>query len=310
MHILVIGGSGFIGARFVKFAAAAGHRITIVSRKLPVGENTESTWISGGIEAIVANPRLLSGADIVCHFASTSVPASSNTNPATDVSENLTLGLRLLEAMRREGSKRIMYLSSGGAVYGQARYSPIDEDHPLAPISSYGIVKMAMERYLSIYENAHDFSPLVIRPANPYGPGQRSSEQFGLIPAMLEIARTNGTAHIFGDGSVIRDFIYIDDLCSLLLAAAESNCSGIYNAGSGQGASIIDIIAAAEQVSGRMIKREYLPARPFDPPEITLDISKASADFGWSPQVSLNQGLAATWHGMVNVGTAHVGGRG
>lgn len=293
MHIIVVGGNGFIGSHFVACVVDAGHTVTVVGRnKIPrLAHHRSFEFFGGGLDALVGNYKLLESADIICHFASSSIPATSNLDPVGDIECNLISTVKLLEAMRVVGRKRILYLSSGGAVYGRPKFSPITEDHPLNPVSAYGINKVAAEKYLSMYAELYGFEPLVIRPANPYGPGQGKVGQLGAVTTFLSLAMSGKTATVWGDGSVIRDFVYISDLCDLLLKGLESSVSGIYNCGSGKGTSLSDLMQLIEQVSGKVISRDFQPARPFDPPEILLDISKAQADFGWHPKVSLLQGL-------------------
>jgi UDP-glucose 4-epimerase len=294
VHIVLIGGSGFIGEHFAHAACAAGHEVTVVSRR-PAPTKAEVRWIDGGIAALAADRATLASADIVCHFASTSVPAASNLDPAGDIRDNLLTGVQLLDAMRDAGTTRIMYLSSGGAIYGQPRYSPIDEEHPQDPMSSYGIVKASMEHYLSLYARLYGLRPLVVRPSNPFGPGQAGSGQFGVVANFLALAASGATATIFGDGSIVRDFVYIDDLTRFLLAAAQSDRSGVYNCGSGVGHSLIDVLHAVEQACGHPIGRRHVAARAADPSSVVLDIRRAAEHFSWAPRVSLEEGVAATW---------------
>ncbi|HEX8303055.1 NAD-dependent epimerase/dehydratase family protein [Sphingomonas sp.] len=294
MRILLIGGSGFIGSRFASAAAAAGHEVTIVSRS-PRPQATPYGWIAGGIDALLADPNLIARADMLCQFASTTFPATSSLDPVADVTENLIPNIQLLEAMRGMGASRILYLSSGGAVYGRPERNPIPEMHTQRPISSYGIVKGAVERYLGMHAELHGLQTTIIRPANPYGPGQSAARQQGVIAALLAAARDDREAVIYGDGSIIRDFIYLDDLCGLLLTALESGATGVFNAGSGQGASLNEVIDTVESVTGRKIRRKTLPVREFDPPAIVLDIGRARDQLGWSPSVPLKEGIARTW---------------
>lgn len=298
MRIVVVGGSGFIGRHFVRAAAGAGHEVCVVSRG-GAGMHSDLPGvrvIGGGAEALAANPQELAAADAILHFASTSIPASSNADPVADIRGNLIPGVMLLDAMREAGCKRIIYLSSGGAIYGRPLHSPIPEDHPQRPISSYGVVKGALERYLGMYADLHGFRAAIVRPANPFGPGQDLSGQIGVISAMLGAARSGERPVVYGDGSIVRDFLYIDDLCTLLLGILERDATGTYNCGSGTGASIAEVMAIVEKVSGCRFDPHYLPARAFDPPAIVLDIARARAELDWTPQVSLEEGIARTWH--------------
>jgi UDP-glucose 4-epimerase len=298
VRIILIGGSGFIGRRFAERAIEQGHHVTIVSQRSAPATWGGADWISGGMARLIESPLLLRNADVVCQFASVSTPASSAVDPVGDVNGNLLPSIRLLEAMRTAGTKRIVFISSGGAVYGIPRYSPMDEEHPQWPISSYGIVKGSIERYLGLYKELYGFSPFIIRPANPYGPGQHESSFLGFITTMLKIAKEDGEAIIFGDGSIVRDFVYIDDLCDLLLLGIECNITGVFNCGSGTGGTLLEVLDAVEQVTGKRIRRNHKISRPFDPPTIMLDITKARQELSWSPKTSLQEGLERSWASM------------
>ena len=293
MRIVVTGGNGFIGSHFVAAAVDKGHRVTVAglgeTPRFPHGRPFE--FLPGGVLGLAAAPAVLSAADIVCHFASSTTPATSNADPAADIEANLVGTVQLLEAMRRTGNRRILYLSSGGAVYGRPLATPISEDHPLNPMSSYGVGKMAAEKYLRMYKELYDFSPIVIRPSNPYGPGQETVGQLGVVTTFIHLALSGNPATFWGDGSIVRDFISISDLTALVLAAAESKITGTYNCGAGVGTSLIELAAIVERASGKSLARVVQPARPFDPPSIVLDIRKAERTFGWSPKVELEDGI-------------------
>ena len=296
MHLVVIGGNGFIGKHFVDAAVARGHSVTIVGRASSIAQEHGPAvdYRSGGIAALAANSALLGRADRICHFATSVTPATSNADPLADIETNLMGTVRLLEAMRHAGNRRILFLSSGGAVYGRPHYLPIDEAHPLHPVSSYGVVKAAIEQYLRLYEVNYGFAPTIIRLANPYGPGQHSIGQLGAVNTFIHLAQTGQRATLWGDGGVVRDFVYISDVTALLLAAAESETTGTFNCGAGVGTSLIELIATVEQATGKALQRQFKPGRTFDPPAVLLDVSNARKMFGWVPTVTLEDGVART----------------
>jgi UDP-glucose 4-epimerase len=211
--------------------------------------------------------------------------------------ENLLPTVALLERMRSHGNKRVLFLSSGGAVYGVPRSLPIPEDHPTDPISPYGVGKLAAEKYLGYCAAVHGFWPVIIRPANPYGPNQGKVGQLGAVWTFLQMIREGRTATLFGDGSAIRDFVHVDDLCALMLAALDRNAQGIFNCGGGEGVTLAGLIAVIERATGRSLAVEYKPARAFDPPAVVLDIARARNELEWSPHVSLESGIAALVQG-------------
>lgn len=287
---VVIGGQGFIGAAFVDSLKRRGHSVTIVSRD----SNTEVEGVetvTGGMDVLVSQPSLLAGCDGVCHFASATIPSSSVGGPLNDIESNLSPTLRLLEAMRLHGNRRLIYLSSGGAIYGLPNHIPISEDHGKKPISHYGLGKLAIETYLDYYSREHDFKVAAIRPANPYGPGQGKIGQLGAVTTFLRMIQNGQTATLYGDGSTVRDFVHIDDLCAMLMRIVETGATGVWNCGGGEGTSLKDLIRKIENATGKTLRIDYKPVRPFDPPAIVLDNERAKSELGWEPKVTLHDGI-------------------
>ncbi len=289
MHIIIVGGNGFIGRHFATRSERAGHRITIVGRSRDYAGLHD--YLPGGQIALAANPALLAEADLVCHLASSTIPATANADPISDVEANLVDTLRLLEAMRHSGSGRLLYLSSGGAIYGAPTSVPIREDHPTDPLSAYGITKLAVEKYLAMYARTGALRPTIIRPSNAYGSGQTSLGRLGAVTTFLNLALSGKTATIWGDGSVVRDYVHVSDICELMLLAAEHGETGIFNCGSGQGTSLLELMTLIETITGKPIARHMRPTRSFDPPAIVLDTSRAEAAFGWTPKIKLEDGI-------------------
>lgn len=297
MRALVIGGNGFIGSHLCEGLRANGHAVRVLD---PGPARADVDWTGleyrrGAYTDAETLGTALADIDAVFHLASTTVPASANRDPAFDVSSNLVGTLGLLDAMQARGVRRIVFLSSGGTVYGDPESLPVREDHPLRPISSYGIVKVAIEQYLRMYRHLDRLDPLVLRPSNPYGPRQSAAGGQGFVAAAIARLREDAPLQIWGDGGTIRDYLYIDDLVALIVRAAESGVCGTFNAGSGEGASLNDVRRAVERAAGRPLRVEHLPARGFDVRRIELDIAAARERFGWRPAVSLEDGIARTW---------------
>lgn len=297
MRILLLGGNGFIGSHLAERLRDEGHVATVMDPRAP---RADVDW--RGIEYRRAEYRdartlggLLDACDVVVHLASTTVPSSANRDPAFDVSTNLIDMLALIAAMRERGRRRIVFFSSGGTVYGNPERLPVDERQPLSPICSYGIVKMALEKYLLMYQLQGDLDPLILRPSNPYGPRQPTAGSQGFVATAMARLRGGRTLEIWGDGGNIRDYLYIDDLVDFARRATLSDICGVYNAGSGIGFSIEDVRAAIERAVGRAIAVEYKPARPYDVRAVVLDIAAAGMQFGWAPSVGLDDGVARTW---------------
>lgn len=209
---------------------------------------------------------------------------------------NLQGSLRLLEACRQAGVRRVVFISSGGTVYGRLQQSPVPEDHPTFPICSYGIVKLAIERYLHLFKVLHGLDYTILRVSNPYGPFQSTNGLQGAVQVFVSKLLRHESIEIWGDGSVVRDFLHIDDLvCALQLSAQmPEGMSGIYNVGSGHGTSLNELLEALTLVSGLSSTRVYRPSRPYDVPHSVLDITKIGAELDWKPLVSLEDGLGRT----------------
>ncbi|GAB2497598.1 NAD-dependent epimerase/dehydratase family protein [Arenimonas alkanexedens] len=301
MRALLVGGNGFIGASLVPVLRARGVDVAVLDPGQP---RTDVDWtgvefIAGSLADAAITTQALSGVDVVFHLAGTTVPSTSNLDPVADVQGNLVATLGLIGAMRATGVRRIVYFSSGGTVYGNPTVSPVPESHPLHPISSYGVVKVAIENYLSMYQQLGDIDPVILRPSNPYGPRQSTAGVQGAVAAFLGLALRNEPIRIWGDGEVVRDYLYIDDLCDLAATAGLSREVGVFNVGSGEGVSLNALCTRVSEATGRRLVVDYLPGRAFDVRRVVLDVSSAQRAFGWSPRTSLTDGLAATWRALV-----------
>jgi UDP-glucose 4-epimerase len=170
----------------------------------------------------------LAGADVVYHLISTTVPGTSNVDPMGDVQSNLVGTIRLIQEMKKHQVKRIVYLSSGGTVYGDPSRLPVSEDHPLDPLCSYGIVKVAVEKYLNMHSVLEGLNATVLRVSNPYGGiARRTNDLQGVIPIFLRKMVAGKNIEIWGDGSTVRDYIYIDDLVDAMVCALEAQESAV-----------------------------------------------------------------------------------
>jgi UDP-glucose 4-epimerase len=237
----------------------------------------------------------VSGCDIVYHLVSTTLPRSSNENPVYDVETNVIGTLHLLEAIRKHKAKKVIFVSSGGTVYGIPEGTPIKESHPTEPICSYGIGKLAIEKYLSLYHLLHGVEYCVLRLANPFGERQRVSAAQGAIAVFLHKALRNEVIEIWGDGSVTRDYFHVSDAVSALIRVLsyEGNAR-VFNIGSGVGRSLNEVLAAIDSLLGTPVRRVYLPSRAFDVPVNVLDVSRAADLLGWKPQMTFIEGLSRT----------------
>ena len=255
-------------------------------------------YVTGDLSDTAQIYEALTGMDAVIHLASSTVPATSNLDPIADITGNLVATVRLLEVMRNAGVRKMVYLSSGGTVYGVPDTDPVSETHPLRPISSYGIVKVAIENYLFMEHRLHGLQHVILRASNPYGPRQGHVGIQGIIGTHLWRLARNEPIEVWGDGSIVRDFIHVRDLAALCIIALRSPVTGSFNAGSGDGASISRVVEAVLKIVGGDIQPIYKPGRSFDVPRVVLDITKARDMLGWVPQIPLDEGLADTWKWM------------
>ena len=301
MKALVLGGCGFIGSHVVDALLSRGHAVRVFDRQperfraAPAGVET----IFGDFSDPAVLAEAMSGIETVFHLISTTFPSTANINPQADVKDNLVNTLTLVRAMMELNISRLTFLSSGGTVYGVPETIPISEEHPLRPINSYGIVKVAIEQYLGMYLRERRLSPVIIRASNPYGPRQGHTGVQGVVSTFLRSVRDRHPIEIWGDGSVVRDFFYVDDLANLIVTAAESNAVGAFNAGSGKGVSLNQLIEAIASATQTKVERIYRPARSTDIPASVLDVSRAAKTFGWTAKVDLVDGLARSWSWLV-----------
>lgn len=297
LHTLVLGGCGFIGSHLVDSLLASGHRVRVFDRAAelyrPPLANVDYRF--GDFSDMPSLAEALEGVDVVYHLISTTVPSTSNLDPVGDIQSNLINTVRLLQLMVQKNIRRIVYLSSGGTVYGIPETNPIPESHPLRPICSYGVVKVAIENYLQMFHQLHGIEYVALRASNPYGERQGHLGVQGVIGAFMRKILANEPIEIWGDGEVVRDFIYVGDLAELCMLSGSAEMNGVFNAGSGTGYSINNIVSSLGAVTGEPIPIVYKAARGYDVPRVILDIAQIRNHLGWSPKVELEGGLKATW---------------
>lgn len=300
MSVLVIGGNGFIGSRLVSALRSRGDEVVVLDRypARPDMDWSGVTYHVGNFHDAPALDQVLSGVDAVYHLASCTVPSTADADPLADIQGNLAGTHHLLAAMRSRGIRRFCYFSSGGTVYGNPDVVPVPETHPLRPISSYGIVKVAIEHYLAVFERQGWLDPVVIRPSNPYGPGQATGGIQGAVAVFLGKALAGEGVQIWGDGETIRDYIFIDDLIDLTLRACDSGRNAVFNAGSGKGISLNELCACIRQVTGSELPAAYQDGRAFDVREVVLDVTLACRELGWTPHTDIHAGIQRTWRAM------------
>lgn len=251
-------------------------------------------WIQGDFGNQNDITQALHDIDIVYHLASTTQPKTSNLDPIFDIQSNLIKTISLLDLIRNYPNVKIIFLSSGGTIYGEPQLTQISESNPTEPKCSYGIVKLMIEKYLALYNFLYGVDYRILRLANPYGPGQENLLQ-GVIGAFLMRVLEDQKIEIWGDGSVVRDFIYIDDtIDALILLSNYQGSDRIFNIGSGCGRNILEIISSIENITGKKAKIIFCEKRNFDVPYSVLDISLAYKELKWAPKTSFEIGLIST----------------
>lgn len=310
MKVLVLGGCGFIGSHLVDALLGAGHQVRVFDRALEAYRRPlqQADYRLGNFLDSALLAEALEGVDIVYHLISTTVPSTSNLNPIADVESNLVGTLHLLNLMVQKKIPKIVYLSSGGTVYGIPQTVPIAETHPLNPICSYGVVKVAIENYLQMFHHLYGLRYIILRVSNPYGERQGHVGVQGAVATFMRKILTNETIEIWGDGSVVRDFIYVGDLVELCVKVGGGEINGIFNAGSGKGSSINEVILALTSVTGQTINLAYRPRRIYDVPRVVLDVKKSTQMFSWSSSTDLVDGMRTSWQWTKSFGKPnHIG---
>ena len=298
MNILVLGGSGFLGGHLIDGLLADGHCVTSVDVAKERYRQTPSEV--NFIEADFGNRGDLANAfgamqyDVVVHLVSTTLPLTSNMDPLFDISTNLIESVALLDLCIKYKIKKFVYFSSGGTVYGSTVVSPISEDHPTLPICSYGIVKLAFEKYIQMYHHLYGMDYSILRISNPYGPRQDPSKMQGAVGVFIHKILKNQKITIWGDGSVIRDYIYVGDVIEAALLAIQVKESFLVNIRSGVALTLTQLIKSIESVLGVSAYVEYQEARLFDTQRMVLDCNLAKSKLGWSPKTNLEEGIKTT----------------
>lgn len=298
MNIVILGGAGFIGTNLA-IRLAKKNDVTVIDRgnyfealkktNLPITYKIYPYELSADFDAQVRNQ------DIVFHLASTNIPGDSNKNIAKELEANVTVTALLLDACVRQHVKEVVFISSGGAVYGKKGRCPISEDTVTYPITSYGIEKISIEKLLYLYRYQYGLDYRTIRLANPYGPYQRPNGKLGVVTTFIYKALKSETLEVYGDGSVVRDFIYIDDAVEGILKIAFGNNEyRVFNLGSGKGTSIQKVIQIIKEEINDKIKIKYISCRKNDVQENYLDISRYENSYGKMAFVDLKTGILKT----------------
>lgn len=299
---LVIGANGFLGSRLADGLAAAGHEVTgfdRYSRGIRTFASAAIIAVTGDFLAARDVAAAVAGVDYVFHFLSTTTPASADRAPTIDLRTNVAASVDLLSLCAEAGVRRVFFASSGGAIYGPQSRGTFAEDAPLLPISPYGIGKLTIERYLDYYAVTAGLDSVSLRISNPYGPRATPAKGQGIIPITLDRIRRGEPAVRVGDGSMVRDYIHVDDLVARILRMVDRPPEHrAYNLGSGIGHSVSDVFAAIRDVIGRDFEILEAPQPATFVDHVVLDVERFRHEYGPDRDLSLAEGIADTWTRM------------
>lgn len=304
MTILIIGGNGFIGSHVQDALLLSGHSVRVLDQAperyrdpLPGVDYRIGSCLDPSVVS-----KALTGIETVLYLAGTTVPSTSNANVAWDVESNLLPLITTLDAMVRASVERIVFVSSGGTVYGLTDRSPLPETAPTDPICSYGVVKLASEKYLGMYRHLHALRPAILRPANVFGPRESHEGVQGFVGTSLLRLLRDEPIEIWGDGGVVRDYLFVEDLARAVLLAIETETVGPINVGSEEGRSLLQVVETLSAVTGKSPELRFLPARAFDVPRLVLDVARARETLGWNPTTIFAEGVARHWRWLREAG--------
>ena len=300
MRVLVLGGAGFIGSHLVDRLLDDGHFVRVLDRSPP---ELHPDWVKAGrVEYVLGDfsdhfaiAAAVKDIDIAFHTVSTTIPATSNVDMEFDVQSNLIGTINFLKEAVAARIRKVLFVSSGGTVYGTPATVPIKETAPAQPTCSYGITKLAIEKYLGLFEHLHGLEFLVFRLSNPFGERQRAGAQ-GAVAAFIDRMLRAEPIEIWGDGSVVRDYIYIGNAIDAMVEGMSySGNQRVFNVGSGIGHSLNDVLGVLEKVSGHKVPRNYTASRAIDVPRNVLDIGLIKQEIGWAPRIPFADGVDLTW---------------
>ncbi len=298
MRALVTGGAGFIGSTLAGALVEAGAEVAVVDdlsrgRRHNVPATADFHQLDIGDERLAALVALIAP-EVVFHLAAQIDVRQSVVDPVFDARTNVLGTINLLEACVRAGVRRVVFASSGGALYGDTDVLPTPESHPCRPASAYGAAKLAAESYGDVFHQVHGLEFIALRYANVYGPRQDPHGEAGVVAIFAQRLLAGQPAVINGDGSQTRDYVYVDDVVAANLRAAQTAALGAYNIGTGRACSVSELYAMLARAAGVERPAEHGLAKPGEQRVSCVDVSRAAEALGWSPAVPLEEGTSRT----------------
>lgn len=295
---LVTGGAGFIGSHLVDRLLSLEYRVVVIDN-LSTGKsanlNPAAIFHQGDIaQQSVQEVFQREKPHLVFHLAAQISVSQSTRDPVKDAEINVIGTLKLLEAARQHGLEKIIYSSTGGALYGDPVASPCSEESPIVPLSPYGLSKYIAEQYLELHHRLYRLNYTSLRYGNVYGPRQDPHGEAGVVAIFIQAMLDGRQPQIFGDGEQERDFVYVDDVVDANLRAIEAGAGKAFNIGTGHGTTVNRIFKSLKAITRYNGEPAQLPARPGEVYRISLDCAKAQRELGWTPQVDLEEGLRRT----------------
>lgn len=310
MKALVTGGAGFIGSTLVDALLARGDAVVVVDdlstgrrQNLDAALEAGASLLERDIRDRAAMAELAQEAkpEVIFHLAAQIDVRHSVADPAFDAAINVGGTANVLDAARAAGARRVVFTSTGGAVYGEGdgQVLPLEEDAPIAPMAPYGQSKFAAEGYLALYRRLYGLSSVSLRLGNVYGPRQDPLGEAGVIAIFCGQLLAGERPKVYGDGAQTRDYIYVDDVVAAILAAAEGDATGPLNVGTGRETDVLGLVdSLGELGDSEEFEPELAPARTGEVQRISIDPSRAERDLGWRPATSLQDGLRMTLASM------------
>ena len=298
--VTVLGGLGFMGSHICRELLRRGNRVRVfdklyTSHELVVDIEHDLEIVEGDMSRSSDVVSVIADAETLIHLIHTTRPGSSMEDPAFDISSNVEANASWLMHLNKTSVRQIMFVSSGGTVYGNPQTIPIDENHPTNPVCSYGIAKLAIEKYIAMYASMYGLDYCLLRPSNVYGEGQRLNVGQGIIGVLADRALRGENLEIWGTGENLRDYLHVDDLVSALMALLSyRGPHRAFNIASSEGRSVVEIVSLLTDYLKMRPEVVYKPDRGFDVPANVLDSSRLREETGWQPKVDLSAGIART----------------
>lgn len=298
-RVLVLGGSGFIGKNLCQKLVAVADSVTSLSLSPSNIKGVTDVCASYFDDQVLDNE--ISRHDVIIHLVSTSVPSTANSNAVKDAEENLLRTIKVLDLCIAKKVKKFIFISSGGTVYGHSSQQPIKESVEKKPINAYGTCKLSIENYIDYYNRVYALDSVILRVANPYGPFQTTRKAQGAVAHFINNILSSANINIWGDGELVRDYIYIDDVVDAILKSITySGEHRVFNIGTGIGTSLNQLVSALEILSGTSVSVSYTDSRKIDVAYNVLDCELAKRELNWQAKTSLPVGLRKTLEAVKN----------